>query len=151
MSDKSWWATAPERFMLAQAYHLVADVIGWDAAIAFGMKVWETKRPPSSIRRNATGGGGRGVIYIPKVLNVFFGRELVELVGTEAALKLAASFGGEHLEFPCIAKASIRGRNRAIAEQAANGVRVRTISAQFGLTEQHIRRIAKSTQSSQAA
>lgn len=151
MSNKSWWDTSPERFMLAQAYHQVAEVIGWDAAIAFGMKVWETKRPPSSIRPNATAGGGRGVIYIPKTLNVFFGRELVALVGTADALKLATAFGGEHLEFPCIAKASVRRRNSAITAQVASGTPVRTVAAAFGLTEQHIRRIAKSTPSSQAA
>lgn len=129
--------------MLAQAYHLVAEVIGWDAAIEFGMKVWETKRPPSSRRLNAVGCGGRGVIYIPRALNVFFGRELVAIAGSANALKLAAAFGGEHLEFPCIAKASVRRRNLAIGEQVARGTSVRLVAAQFGLTEQHVRRIAK--------
>ncbi|CAN7353450.1 hypothetical protein LJR143_001867 [Pseudoxanthomonas sp. LjRoot143] len=145
MSDESWWATAPERFTLAQAYHLVAEVIGWDAAVNFGMKVWDAKRPPSSTATSSVHGGGRGVIFIPKTINVFFGRNLVDMVGTENALKLAAAFGGERLEFPCIARASIRGRNRAIAQRIAEGARTRTVAVEFDLTEQHIRRIAKAT------
>lgn len=131
--------------MLAQSYHMVADVIGWEAAIEFGMRVWETKRPPSKPSGKAVRGGGRGVIYIPRTINAFFGRDLVDLVGAKDALKLSAAYGGEHLEFPCIAKASIRRRNSAIATQLCSGASAREVATLFDLTEQHVRRIAKAT------
>lgn len=143
MSDNGVWATSPERFHLAQAYHQVAEVIGWDRAVDFGMKVWELKRPPSRCKSDPVHGGGYGHIYIPKALTRFAGGELVRLAGRDAAELLVAAFPGLCLEFPCVVSASIARRNRAIAQQVAEGRRAIDVAWSFDLTERQVRRIVK--------
>lgn len=141
MDDGSAWASSSERFALAQVYHDVAAVIGWDAAIEFGMAVWEQKRPPSRAKTNSVHGGGRGVIYIPRSLAQARSSHLVRLAGKDGAARLSAAFGGLYLEFPCVIAASVRRRNRAITEQIEAGARTQAVAGVFDLTPQHVRRI----------
>lgn len=143
MSDSCLWADAPERFHLAQAYHQAAEVIGWDRAIEFGMKVWEAKRPPSRSKSDPIHGGGYGCIYIPRALTRFSGGELIRLAGREAAERLVKAFSGMYLEFPCIVSASIARRNKAISQQVAEGRRIADVAWAFDLTDRQIRRIVR--------
>jgi len=143
LSDKGLWDTTPERFALAKAYHEVAAVIGWDRAIEFGMKVWERKRPPSQRKSNPVHGGGRGTIYVPRAIGGRVGSELVAMAGEDVAPLLAAAFGGESLQFPCIVSASIARRNKVIAQQVADGLRVASVAWGFDLTERQVRNIVK--------
>jgi hypothetical protein len=135
------WAALPERFALAQAYHEVAEVIGWDRTIDFGMTVWETMRPPS--RRKKYARDCSGVIYIPQKISEFSGVELVKLVGREDADRLVARFRGTCLWFPNIEAASISHRNRAIARQVAEGRRAAVVACLFDLNERSVRRIVR--------
>lgn len=141
MVDEGVWSRAPERLALANAYHEVAAVIGWDAAIDFGLAVWEMKRPPS--RRKAGCWDRQGMIYIPATIKKDSGRELVAMVGLQDALLLAEAFGGTQLEFPNITAASIQRRNKAIAEQVADGWFLNHVAATFGLTGRQVRRICR--------
>lgn len=139
------WESRPERRLLASPYHLVAEIIGWDRAIAFGMAVWKEKRPPSRGKSDPTHGGGRGVIYVPNSLYDGKGqpREIVRLAGAEVAAKLVRTFAGEFLEFPSIIATSIKHRNKAIAQQCADGISDAAVALLFDLTERQIRRIKK--------
>jgi hypothetical protein len=132
----SYWDDAPERFALTKTYHEVAEVIGWDAAIDFGMAVWEEKRPPSRLEH-----GGCGSIYIPAKLDERCGRDLVRLAGYENAILLVEAFCGMTLEFLNIVPASIGRRNRAIIEQFEQCRNTRLVACGFGLTDRHVRRI----------
>lgn len=143
MIDNGVWAHAPERFALPQVYHEVAAVIGWDAAVDFGMSVWQTKRPPSQQKTDQVHGGGRGTIYIPNAINDHAGRELIALAGIKTALRLVDGFGGESLQFPCIVTASLGRRNRAISKQVADGHSVRSVAWCFDLTDRQVRRIVR--------
>jgi len=139
--DAKGWETAPERFLLAKAYREVAEVIGWNRAVDFGMRVWEEKRPPSHAVTDPVHGGGWGIIYIPTALTDSAGRELVRLAGSEDAGRLVKAFPGISLEFPCIVAASIPRRNKAITEQVADGHRVAVVACCFDITERQVRRI----------
>lgn len=142
------WANLPERFALANVYHEVAAVIGWDMAVDLGMYVWQNKRPPSRFYTDAIHGGGVGVMYIPATLTGRNGRELVELLGQESAEKLVAHFAGASLRFPCVVSASIGRRNKAIAACVARGDRIAVVACLFDLTERQVRRIAQQEASS---
>lgn|GEM_PF-6635491 len=145
MTDNSWWATAPERFKLARSYHEVAEVIGWDKAVKFGLEVWSRKRPPSQRRTcSVSGGAGRGVIYIPQLISGWKGRELAEMLGDEDADRMARAFGGEALEFGCIAPAFRRRRDEAIRTQFRDGKSLKSIARHFDLTDRRVRDIVAS-------
>lgn len=131
------WEDLPERFALAQVYHDVARVIGWDRAIAFGMSVWTEKRPPSRGQDY-----GRGVIYIPTKLNHWCGLELIRLAGERDAALLVKEFPTHELEFPNIVSASIGRRNRAIVQHLSDGLRTAVVACAFGITERQVRNIA---------
>lgn len=134
---ESGWDSAPERFALAPIYHVVAEAIGWDAALDFGLAVWQEKRPPSR-----ASSGGRGVIYIPRQLDGRLAKDLVRLAGPENAALLIKRFQGASLEFPNIVPASIGRRNRAIIESLREGQRPTVVACAFGLTDRQIRRIS---------
>jgi hypothetical protein len=136
----SSWEDLPERFALAQVYHDVARVIGWDRAIAFGMNVWREKRPPSRCHIN-----GRGFIYIPSELGGRRGgggSELIRLAGERDAALLVKEFPTHELEFPNIVSASIGRRNRAIVQHLSDGLRTAVVACAFGITERQVRNIA---------
>lgn len=136
LSAESQWESDPERFALPETYHRVAEVIGWDAAIAFGMGVWEEKRPPSQAQIF-----GRGMIYIPRALDGRCGKDLVRLAGPENAALLVEEFSGMQLAFSNIKSASIRRRNRAVITQFNQGLKDKIVAYSFGLTDRQIRRI----------
>jgi hypothetical protein len=137
----SGWEYAPERLALANVYHEVAAVIGWDAAVDFGFEVWRTKRPPS--RRDGKSHDRRGAIYIPRTISEKYGRDLVSIAGANNAARLVEAFAGATLFFPDILSASKQRRNEAIAEQVRSGFRVATVAALFEMDERHIRAICK--------
>lgn len=143
LADESVWARAPERLALAAVYHEVAEIIGWDAAVDFGMKVWETKRPPSRAKYHPVHGGGYGVIYIPHALTAIAGGELIRLAGRQNAKRLVHQFPGLNLSFPCIVAASMARRNKAISQQIADGCSMASVAFGFDLTERQVRRIIK--------
>ena len=131
------WGNLPERFTLASIYHDVARVIGWNAAVSFGMNVWREKRPPSRVR-----GNGWGVVYVPSRLDDRFGLELIRLTGERNAAALVKEFSGQCLEFPNIVPASINRRNRAIIQHLRDGLRPAVVACAFGITDRQVRRIA---------
>lgn len=126
----------PERYALPETYQRVAEVIGWDAAIAFGLAVWQEKRPPSQSKIF-----GRGSIYIPRALDGRCGKDLVRLAGPENAALLVKEFHGMQLSFSNMVAASISRRNRAIADQIQQGISTRVVAESFGMTDRQIRRI----------
>jgi hypothetical protein len=132
-----------EWLVLSQTYHDVAAVIGWEKAVELGMAVWERKKPPGRQRQNRTGRGEGGVIYIPALIAEHSGRQLVELVGIDDALRLITAFGGTYLFFPSIERASRPRRDKAIAEQVRSGSRMAAVACAFGLTERQVRRIVQ--------
>lgn len=105
------------------------------------MRIWEAKRPPSHASSDPVHGGGRGLIYVATALTDSSGGELVRLAGAGDAARLVRAFPVITLEFPCIVAASIPHRNKAIAQQAANGYRVVAVACCFGITERQVRRI----------
>lgn len=131
-------------YFLAQVYHEVASVIGWEKAISFGMAVWREKRPPSQRRAEFAreSGGGRGVIYVPSEIKEGRGTELVRLAGKEDAELLVERFGGMLLFFPSIEQASKKSRNDAILAASKAGTRKDIIAASFGMTVRNVHRIA---------
>lgn len=131
----SSWEDLPERFALAPVYHDVARVIGWNAAVSFGMNVWREKLPPS--RQDY----GRGVIYIPTKLNHWCGLELIRLAGELDAEILIKEFPMHELEFPNIVSASIGRRNRAITQHLKDGLRPVVVACAFRMTDRQVRRI----------
>jgi hypothetical protein len=137
------WEKNPARHFLAGSYHMVAEVIGWDRAIEFGMKVWREKRPPSKTKTDPVRGGGRGVIYIPRRMRTKDGKpsEIVSFAGDEIASLLVKTLPGEFLYFPCIIAANKKRRNEAIAEQLSDGFSVHSIAFAFDMTERNVRRI----------
>ena len=132
-----------EWLALADIYHQVAAVIGWRRAVNFGYAVWELKRPPSRAETHPVHGGGAGMIYIPHSISGKSGRDLVTLAGDYDAQKLVRFFSGQTLEFPCLVKASISQRNKAIAEQVAAGSSVGAVAFCFCLTDRQVRRICE--------
>ncbi|UNK57163.1 hypothetical protein MNQ95_13655 [Pseudoxanthomonas daejeonensis] len=141
MGNGDPWETAPVRFLLGRAYHDVAEVLGWQKAVDFGMDVWARKRPPSERKAQSVYGGGHGSIYIPEKVNSFFGHELVELLGEDDAKALSARLGGEILEFSAIAPAFKKQRNQAILDRAMEGLSPNVIAFLFELTPRSVRRI----------
>lgn len=139
MTAGNQWDQLPERFALNSAYHEVAAVIGYDAAVAFGLAVWNEKRAPSRAGKIYE----RGEIYIPTRIGGWIGSELVRLAGPENAAKLVEKMGGSALTFTNIVKTSIKRRNLAIARAVSTGDRVAVVAAAFGLSERQIRRIAQ--------
>lgn len=126
--------------MLAKDYQAVAEVIGWQRAVDFGLRVWETCRPPSRANTNDLGGGGTGFLYIPHALA---GTKLSRLVGIEDARKIIARFAGETLQFPPIVVASTARRNRLVVASLANGHSLRSTCGAFGVTPRTILRITR--------
>lgn len=138
----SYWEKAPERLKLGQTYHEVASVVGWDRAVEIGMLAWHNASPPSKRRgRDAGRRGGFGAIYVPQKIDASGGQKIVKLIGMEDARRLVAAFPGEQLCFQSIEAASFDRRNRAIAEQVAEGRRAAVVAACFDLDERHVRRI----------
>lgn len=130
-----------EWLALSNAYHEVAAVLGWERAIEFGMRVWETKRPPSHRRTGA--GDRRGAIYIPSSIGDFAGTSLVSIVGHMDAVRLVDRLGGSYLQFSDTVPASIARRNEAVAQQVTGGFSVASVAACFDLSRRQVRRIAK--------
>lgn len=131
------WDCLPERLALARVYHDVARVIGWNAAVSFGMTVWREKRPPS--RSNSA---RCGVIYIPAKLSRIYGIELIRIAGERNAAALVKEFPAHRFEFPNIVSASIGRRNRAIIQHLEDGLSPDVVACAFGITRRHVRRIS---------
>lgn len=147
----TYWDRSPERFSLPSAYHVIAPVVGWDRAVQIGMRVWEVCAPPSR-----SGGPGRrsrgrmGSLYVPHRINPKTPDRIVEIAGMEDAAKLVAEMPGEQLFFPCIESASITRRNRAIAQQVADGWPTAIVAQGFGITARQVRRICAALTSAKA-
>ena len=139
MTAGNQWDQFPERFALNSAYHEVAAVIGYDAAVAFGLAVWNEKRAPSRAGKIYE----RGEIYIPTRIGGGIGSELVRLAGPENAAKLVEKMGGAALTFTNIVKTSIKRRNLEIIRLISKGERTAVAASAFGLSERQIRRIAQ--------
>jgi hypothetical protein len=136
---KGLWDNDPHRFLLGQGYHDFAAVIGWDEAIRIGMLVHEQCRPPSRSRgRQFT---NRGIIYVPNTYSSDC--RLAEIAGELAAQKLIAALGGGTFEFSNILAANIPKQHVHIANMVREGERYAVIAALWGITERHIRRIAR--------
>lgn len=142
--ENSYWAKAPERFLLGKAYHDIASVVGWDRAVEIGSRVWELRTPPSRRQDRGRGlRGGAGRIYIPKNFDPLRDLAIVRIAGIEDAKRLIERFAGDAFEFPCIAVATTARRNRAIVEAVAEGTRKKVVACSFGMTERQVRRICR--------
>lgn len=75
-------------------------------------------------------------VFIPKRLPD--NHDLCAKLGVEVAHKCSRIFGGETLSIPRAAKAMRKARNLEITSSYDRGVPVRTLSAQFRLTERQI-------------
>jgi DNA-binding CsgD family transcriptional regulator len=142
LTETTYWDRSPERFNLPSSYHVIAPFVGWDRAVEIGMRVWEVCAPPSR-----SGGPGRrsrgrmGSLYVPHRINLEAPNRIVQIAGLKDAAKLVAAMPGEQLFFPCIESASITRRNRAIAEQVADGWPTASVAQGFGITARQVRRI----------
>lgn len=139
MTAGNQWDQLPERFALTSAYHEVAAVIGYDAAVAFGLAVWNEKRAPSRAGKIYE----RGEVYIPTRIGDGIGSELVRLAGPENAAKLVEKMGGSALTFTNIVSTSIKRRNLEITRQVSTGVPVAVVAAAFNLSPRRVRGIAQ--------
>ncbi|MGR4877273.1 Mor transcription activator family protein [Pseudoxanthomonas sp. LARHCG66] len=82
-----------------------------------------------------------GSLYVPHRINPETPNRIVQIAGLEDAAKLVAAMPGEQLFFPCIESASLSRRNRAIAEQVADGWPTAAVARGFGITPRQVRRI----------
>ena len=66
------------------------------------------------------------------------------MLGDEDADRMARAFGGEALEFGCIAPAFRRRRDEAIRTQFRDGKSLKSIARHFDLTDRRVRDIVAS-------
>jgi len=104
----------PDRAWFSPLLNQIADVAGVRAALLIG-------RDKSCQR-----------IYIPKP-PVAHDHWLVQLVGDEAANKIAKRWGGHGLDIPPALGGQMRRRRRAIAEMTTNGMSINRISRALGV------------------
>lgn len=84
-------------------------------------------------------GGTR--LYIPK--KFMPDHPLVKVAGHEAAAKIVATYGGEHLDLPRGAAAIQAARHEQIRAERASGMTHAKLAVKFGLTERQVRTICK--------
>ena len=144
----NYWENAPERWRLPQIYHEVAEILGWDKAVQIGLRVWDNKRPPSSLKT----AGGVGCLYVPKSLEVSGNSSVIlDLLEYEDATKLVEEFSGQIIFFGNIESASVPRRNDAIRKEIAEGARAEVVACRFGLTARQVRRICNTATIQKAA
>lgn len=136
---KGLWDNDPYRLLLGQAYHDFAKAVGWDEAIRVGLLVHQECRPPSRTRGSLL--IDRGIIYVPSGFSPDC--RLAKIVGESTARKLIAALGGETFEFSNILAADIPKQHAHIADMIREGRRYAVIAGLWGITERHVRRIAR--------
>ena len=105
----------------------LADLIGSDNAIA--------------LIAHARQGKGKRHIYVP--LRPKPESNLVQVIGIEAAKKMAQIHGGQEIEIP---KCKVIDRAQRLYEvqiMASQGIAINRIAKSVGLTERHIRNLLK--------
>lgn len=111
----------------------VADVIGLDLALKLVMHSprWGTDRHTS----------GHSQLYIPKVVPA--GHMLRELLGDEAANKLAYMFGGDALCMASPKCVDVFYRRRGVVNAVRDGVPRSMVAEWFGITQRWVNRIMR--------
>ena len=103
----------PERAWFSPLLNQIAEIAGDRAALLIGRE--------KACQR----------VYIPKTITA--GHWLIDLVGDEAAHKLAAALGPNHLDIPPALGGQMRRRRRAITEMTSNGWSINRISKALGI------------------
>lgn len=109
-----------DRAWLSPLLNRIADAAGIRAALILGSEK------------------GCQTVYIPHR----FGPKhwLPKLIGMEAALKLAAEFGGSKLDIPPALVGEKRRRQRAIAEMTRKGYSINRTTASLGVARSTVKR-----------
>lgn len=87
-------------------------------------------------------GDGKRHIYVP--LRPKPGNNLVQLIGMEAAAKLAKEFGGQVIELPKYKAIDRAQRDQQVKNMAAAGLTLKKIAKTFGLTVRQIQNLVRS-------
>lgn len=79
-------------------------------------------------------------VFVPRQKNLEADHHLVQLLGADAAEKLAAYFDGSEYPVPKAAAALIRLRDRKIQQRRGDSTAAE-LALEFGLTERHVYRV----------
>lgn len=118
---------------LPSCVQTIADVIGRDAAlklVAELPRVYSRGRP-----------SGRAMLYVPK--QVTPEHRLVQILGAEAAAKLARVFAGEVMLLAVCKETERALRNRAVEIEVERGASAREIGVLFCMSKSRSRHIRK--------
>lgn len=117
--------------MLPESMRLIAEVLGPARAIEIANLVISKNAPPSRV--SGTRRGRAGYLYVPKGIPPHRTPRIVEWIGREDALRLAAVFPGELLWLYPASRYGRDRRNDAIRRMRAGGERAKAVAAAFGL------------------
>lgn len=116
----------------------IAEVIGVNAALLLVGQLPRCYPPSTKTGRGAT---ERVILYVPERLRP--DHRLVEILGWKDAQRLVDAFGGEILQPGNCADVYRQWRDESIGRLFAQGVDTRTLAEWFGLSERHVKNLAR--------